>query len=65
MGFSASGACTNTAGGAFVRAKLDREREAPLSFRLASRVMLSQVDLLWRRRVIDYLLLRAVKPSGG
>jgi SAM-dependent methyltransferase len=50
---------------AFVRAKLDREREAPLSFRLASRVMLSQVDLLWRRRVIDYLLLRAVKPSGG
>jgi cyclopropane fatty-acyl-phospholipid synthase-like methyltransferase len=50
---------------AFVRAKLDRERDAPLSFRLASRVMLSQVDLLWRRRVIDYLLLRAVKPSGG
>lgn len=50
---------------AFVRAKLDREREAPFSFRLASRVMLSQVHLLWRRRVIDYLLLRAVKPSGG
>jgi SAM-dependent methyltransferase len=50
---------------AFVRAKLDRERDAPLSFRLASQVMLSQVDLLWRRRVIDYLLLRAVKPSGG
>jgi erythromycin 3''-O-methyltransferase len=50
---------------AFVRTKLDRERDAPLSFRLASRVMLSQVDLLWRRRVIDYLLLRAVKPSAG
>jgi erythromycin 3''-O-methyltransferase len=50
---------------AFVRAKLDRERDARVSFRLASRLMLAQVDLLWRRRVIDYLLLRAVKPSGG
>lgn len=48
---------------AFVRAKLERGRDAPASFRLASRVMLAQVELLWRRRVIDYLLLRAVKPS--
>jgi hypothetical protein len=50
---------------AFVRHKLNRERSAPVSFRLASRVMLAQVELLWRRRVIDYLLLRAVKPSDG
>lgn len=50
---------------AFVRHKLNRERNAPVSFRLASRVMLAQVELLWRRRVIDYLLLRAVKPSDG
>jgi ubiquinone/menaquinone biosynthesis C-methylase UbiE len=48
----------------FVRRKLDREEEAPASFRLAARVMLAQVELLWRRRVIDYLLLRAVKPQG-
>ncbi len=48
----------------FVRRKLDREQDAPLSFRLAARVMLAQVELLWRRRVIDYLLLRAVKPLG-
>ncbi len=48
----------------FVRRKLDREHDAPLSFRLAARVMLAQVELLWRRRVIDYLLLRAVKPLG-
>jgi cyclopropane fatty-acyl-phospholipid synthase-like methyltransferase len=48
----------------FVRRKLDREQDAPLSFRLGARVMLAQVELLWRRRVIDYLLLRAVKPLG-
>jgi SAM-dependent methyltransferase len=48
----------------FVRRKLDHEQDAPLSFRLAVRLMLAQVELLWRRRVIDYVLLRAVKPSG-
>jgi hypothetical protein len=30
--------------------------------RAAARVMLAQVDLLWRRHIIDYLLLRAVRP---
>jgi SAM-dependent methyltransferase len=48
----------------FVRRKLDHQQDAPLSFRLAARVMLAQVELLWRRRVIDYVLLRAVKPPS-
>jgi hypothetical protein len=34
----------------------------PLSQRLASRIMLSQVETLWRRGVVDYLLLGASKP---
>ena len=49
----------------FVRRKLDHERDAPISLRLASRLMVAQVELLWRRRVIDYLLLRAIKPPRG
>jgi hypothetical protein len=28
----------------------------------AARLLLRQVELLWRRRIIDYLLLRAVRP---
>ena len=49
---------------AFVRRRLDIERgEAPMAMRLASRVMLSQVELLWRRGLLDYLLLKAVKPK--
>jgi len=27
--------------------------------------MLRQVDLLWDRGVLDYLLLRGVKPTGS
>ncbi len=47
----------------FVRRRLDvARREMPLSYGLAVRSMLSQVDLLWRRRMIDYLLVRATKP---
>jgi len=34
-----------------------------MAMRLASRVMLSQVELLWRRGLLDYLLLKAVKPK--
>jgi hypothetical protein len=30
--------------------------------RAATRLLLRQVDLLWRRRIIDYLLLRAIRP---
>jgi hypothetical protein len=35
---------------------------APPGHRAAARVLLRQVDLLWRRGIIDYLLLRAVRP---
>jgi hypothetical protein len=28
----------------------------------AARVLLRQVDLLWRRRIIEYLMIRAVRP---
>jgi SAM-dependent methyltransferase len=49
---------------AFVRRKLDvAGDEAPSAMRLASRAMLSQVELLWRRGLIDYLLLTAIKPK--
>lgn len=49
----------------FVRDRLDRANgssELPRSYELAIRLMLRQVDLLWRRGVLDYLLLRATKP---
>jgi SAM-dependent methyltransferase len=35
---------------------------APMGHRAAARVMLRQVELLWSRHIIDYLLLRAVRP---
>ena len=48
----------------FVRDRLDRARDdATGSYRLAASIMLSQVELLWDRGMIDYLLLRAVKPT--
>ena len=47
----------------FVRDRLDRTRgEVPRAYELAARFMLSQVEVLWRHRVIDYLLLRGTKP---
>lgn len=50
---------------AFVRRRLDGAGiEAPPAMRLASRAMLSQVELLWQRGMIDYLLLTAIKPPG-
>ena len=50
----------------FVRDRLDRTGgEVARSHRLAARVMLGQVELLWERRLIDYALLRARKPEGG
>ena len=49
---------------AFARRRLDIDRgEASMALRLASRAMLSQVELLWRRGLLDYLLLKAVKPK--
>jgi hypothetical protein len=48
----------------FVRGRLHSTREeAPGSYRLAASIMLSQVELLWDRGMIDYLLLRATKPT--
>jgi SAM-dependent methyltransferase len=35
---------------------------APAGQQAAARVLLWQVGLLWRRRIIDYVLLRAVRP---
>ena len=34
---------------------------APAGQQAAARLLLGQVDLLWRRRIIDYLLIRAVR----
>jgi erythromycin 3''-O-methyltransferase len=49
----------------FVRQRLELgDTEAPFAMRLASRAMLAQVELLWRNRVLDYLLLRAAKPTA-
>ena len=47
----------------FVRDRLKRARhDATGSYRLAASIMLSQVELLWDRGMIDYLLLHAAKP---
>jgi SAM-dependent methyltransferase len=49
----------------FVRERLRTSRaEATRSYRLAASIMLSQVELLWNRGMIDYLMLQATKPSG-
>ncbi len=47
----------------FVRDRLERgDVDAPATMRLASRVMLAQVELLWRRGMLEYALLRARRP---
>jgi SAM-dependent methyltransferase len=43
-------------------ARLSHAPTAPAGHRTAARMLLRQVELLWRRHVIDYLLLRAVRP---
>ena len=43
-------------------ARLASPLAAPTGQQAAARVLLWQVDLLWRRQIIDYLLLRAVRP---
>jgi SAM-dependent methyltransferase len=48
----------------FVRRRLEEgDHETPAAMRLAARVMLAQTELLWRKGVVDYLLLRARKPG--
>ena len=50
---------------AFVRGRLEADPgSAPRAVRLAARIGLRQVELLRRRRLIDYLLLEATKPSA-
>ena len=45
-----------------IGARLARSPSAPLGHRVAAQVLLWQMELLWRRRIIDYLLLRASRP---
>lgn len=62
------GECTIGPALRFVRDRLDRarsSRELPRSYELAMRLMLGQAELLWRRGVLEYLLLRATKPAGS
>jgi MPBQ/MSBQ methyltransferase len=44
------------------RARLAAPMAAPAGQQAAARMLLSQVSLLWRRHIIDYVLLRAVRP---
>jgi SAM-dependent methyltransferase len=46
-----------------IAARLSHSPQAPLGHRAAARVMLWQVELLWRHQIIDYLLLRAARPA--
>ena len=43
-------------------ARLARTTTAPVGQHTAAHLLLWQVGLLWRRRIVDYLLLRAVRP---
>jgi hypothetical protein len=43
-------------------ARLAAPMTAPAGQQAAARLLLSQVSLLWRRHIIEYLLLRAVRP---
>jgi SAM-dependent methyltransferase len=45
-----------------IRHRLRRSPGAPAGQRAAARVLFAQVELLWRRRIIQYLLIRAVRP---
>ena len=46
-----------------VAARLAGSPSAPLGHQAAARVLLWQMELLWRHRIIDYLLLRATRPG--
>jgi hypothetical protein len=45
-------------------ARLARPMAAPAGHQATARLLLWQVHLLWRRRIIDYLLLHAVRPHA-
>jgi SAM-dependent methyltransferase len=51
----------------FVRGRLRSGAEAGASrtYELAARIMVNQAELLWERRIVDYLLMRAVKPEAA
>jgi hypothetical protein len=42
--------------------RLNNTTAAPAGQHTAARLLLRQVNLLWQRQIIDYLLLRAVRP---
>lgn len=44
------------------RRRLARRERAPGSIRFAARLFLSQAELLWERRAVEYSLLRARRP---
>ena len=47
----------------FVRERLERMApDVPRSYHRATDIALRQAELLWRRRVLDYLVLRAIRP---
>lgn len=49
----------------FVRRRLETgDHEAPRSQAAAARWLVGQVELLWERGMLEYLLLRATKPSS-
>jgi SAM-dependent methyltransferase len=43
-------------------ARLARATAAPVGQHTAARLLLRQLNLLWRRHIIDYLLIRAIRP---
>ena len=45
-------------------ASIAAHRSVPRSYELAVRLMLRQVDLLWERGILDYILLRGSKPAA-
>jgi SAM-dependent methyltransferase len=44
------------------RDRLRRATDVPFGHRTVARAMLAQVHLLWKREMIEYILLRAVRP---
>jgi hypothetical protein len=44
------------------RERLGSDDRVPIGQRQAGRVLLGQVELMWRRGIIDYVLFRARKP---
>jgi erythromycin 3''-O-methyltransferase len=47
----------------FVRDRLGRVSGVPRTYALAARIMASQAELLWERRILDYLVLVARRPD--